>query len=511
MCLRPVTILNPKYKNETFLRSVDKEYITVPCGFCEECSHKKTNDLVVRSYYEWLDCVSHGGFTLFDTLTYSEEYVPKYNGWYYFDRRDLRLFIKRLYSSLEYAGFNVRGNLSYLITTEYGGTTYRCHAHTLFNSKVPGLSPELLDEYIVRSWRDTGTGDYLGFHDKKAVQERVVNSVYGIHYVAKYCAKDTDILAAIKYHHDTELSQYFINLCVRNEIQLDFMSYSFMRQAFLAYKTTHDVPKDFELFNFTMISDGLGLSFLKNASIDDLFNDIMIQDQSDKQYTLYSVPTYFTRKYFYNYEKYSKRFVPNEYYALLRHENEKQQYKALCSNQRRLDDIFSALSSNAKSSLVKRYHLENSPDGYRKYINDLLAGRSIEHFAKYVIYLRNVHISPYLEWLYPGNLEILDDAFIDMFCEYRNDAVLSGELPFRTDLDEFAFHPEIYRHDSNMPVYTFNQLSQFENYDQLYSLIKDILWFYKQGLNKKYQEKKKEIERYHKTLKKRLARNVIFK
>ena len=317
MCLRPVTILNPKYKNDTFLRSVDKEYITVPCGFCEECSKKKTNDLVVRSYYEWLDCVSHGGFSLFDTLTYSELNVPRYNGWYYFNRRDLRLFVKRLYSSLEYAGYNVRGNLSYLITTEYGGTTYRCHAHTLFNSKVPGLTPEVLDEYIVRAWRDIGTDDSLGFHDKKAVQERVVNSVYGIRYVAKYCVKDSDIVEAIKYHYDSELSQYLISLCSSNNVSIDNVNYSFLRQSFLSYKFTHEVPKDFELFNFTMISDGLGLSFLHNASIDDLFNDIMIQDQSEKQYTLYSVPTYYARKYFYNYQKSSKRFVPNEYYALL--------------------------------------------------------------------------------------------------------------------------------------------------------------------------------------------------
>lgn len=80
MCTRPVTVLNPKYKNNTFIRTVDKEYICVPCGHCSECQQKKINDYVVRGYYEWLDCVSNGGFALFDTLTFADEFIPQYNG-----------------------------------------------------------------------------------------------------------------------------------------------------------------------------------------------------------------------------------------------------------------------------------------------------------------------------------------------------------------------------------------------------------------------------------------------
>ena len=56
MCLCAVTIRNPKIKAGTFLVSVDKEYINVPCGHCSECINAKRRDLTFRAYYEYLNC-----------------------------------------------------------------------------------------------------------------------------------------------------------------------------------------------------------------------------------------------------------------------------------------------------------------------------------------------------------------------------------------------------------------------------------------------------------------------
>lgn len=518
MCLNPVTIKNPKYKNCTFLKSVDKEYVTVPCGHCSECSQKKVNDMVVRGYYEWLDVVSNGGFALFDTLTFSDPNCPTFNGWRYFSRRVYQLFIKRLFSNLEYVGFDVRGNLTYILTTEYGATTYRPHAHFLVFSKVPELTPELLNEHIVRAWRNVDSKDILGRNDlSKDVLQRVVNSVYGIRYVCKYITKDCNIVDAINYHRDLELSQYFFEM-MRNlgKVSLDEFTYSDLRQIFLAYKETHDVPKDFQLFNFTMVSHGLGLYYLDKMTIDDMLNDVVIQDQSKKQYTVYSVPSYYIRKSFYNYNKYSKRYTPNEYFSLLRQSKDKKIIDSFKQNERKLEDIFSVLSVNVRRSLFKKYSLDctcvddsfKSSESVRCFVDSILNGREFNHFVKYVVYFRNVHVSPYHFWLYENNLESLDNSFIDLFCEYRNDALVFDSLSFRTDLNNPM--PTVLRHDDFSSNLLFNELPCFDGYDQLYNLFKDILYFYKKAKDLQYQRFKNEIEKFHSAYKQSINSSIIF-
>lgn len=74
MCLSPITI--PNQTKYISLRHRDQFLMQVPCGHCAECQRTLSNQWYFRSYYEWIDVEKSGGYVLFDTLTYSNKYLP---------------------------------------------------------------------------------------------------------------------------------------------------------------------------------------------------------------------------------------------------------------------------------------------------------------------------------------------------------------------------------------------------------------------------------------------------
>lgn len=144
MCLRPIKILNPWFCPHPigsivrgnfekkfplwFLHDTQSAFINVPCGMCVECRKARQAEFVQRcsmmSRYSW---------TLFGTLTYSNEAIPiKYvNGrpLKYADSRDFQHFIKRLRLA------NIIPPFRYLAVSEYGSDEtkhHRPHFHFLF-------------------------------------------------------------------------------------------------------------------------------------------------------------------------------------------------------------------------------------------------------------------------------------------------------------------------------------------------------------------------------------------
>ena len=76
MCLTPVRIkTNAKYFS---LGSFKKLSFEVPCGHCAECQQMKKNEWYLRNYYEAVSTWSQDGYILFDTLTYSDDYLPTF-------------------------------------------------------------------------------------------------------------------------------------------------------------------------------------------------------------------------------------------------------------------------------------------------------------------------------------------------------------------------------------------------------------------------------------------------
>lgn len=145
MCLKPLTIPNPKLHYDRFynlgnfrdrktfeMRYGKESYLTVPCGKCEACIERKSNDWASRIYYEWL----YAKTSKFLTLTYADHFLTWSNvelnvgSFYEYHRlptlvkRDVQLFMKRLRKRL--------GNgLRFFLGGEYGEDTGRPHYHLM--------------------------------------------------------------------------------------------------------------------------------------------------------------------------------------------------------------------------------------------------------------------------------------------------------------------------------------------------------------------------------------------
>ena len=153
MCTNPINIIN---STKVLYKNLFQPYIlTVPCGQCPDCSNSKRLEWRLRLYYEFRRCFDDGGFVLFDTLTYSEDYVPwfkdaltcdglasylnyDFDDFRIFYYRDVTLFLKRFRKVLkkELLSFGVKDfQMKYFYCGEYGqsdGSTFRPHYHILF-------------------------------------------------------------------------------------------------------------------------------------------------------------------------------------------------------------------------------------------------------------------------------------------------------------------------------------------------------------------------------------------
>lgn len=178
MCVSPIKIKNKKVH---FKNGVDAPFLLVPCGRCLECSRKRINEFVLRSYYHYLSYAENGGCCLFVTLTYNNSSLPHIDifGSSYpaFDYLDIKKFLKKLRRS---NSVNLSG-ISYLICSELGKLHGRPHYHALIF--VPaGISVEFMKLHIAKCWNH----GFISFSFHGAV----LNSIRGLIYTTKYISKD---------------------------------------------------------------------------------------------------------------------------------------------------------------------------------------------------------------------------------------------------------------------------------------------------------------------------------
>ena len=220
MCLNPIHIRNrSKYFNRNTLH---KTAFDVPCGQCAECLAAKRNEYYFRSYYQALDCWEHGGYCLFDTLTYNNENVPHINDYITdpdlrfdesenftcFDYRDIRYFFVRLRRYLSYHGFSPEKNLKYFLCSEYGEDpryTHRPHYHVMFYVYDNSIDPIMLSKAVDKCWQKgiTDGAPYQGSSyvlNKrvfwKGADELHMRSV--CNYIGKYMTKDSEFSKTVK-------------------------------------------------------------------------------------------------------------------------------------------------------------------------------------------------------------------------------------------------------------------------------------------------------------------------
>lgn len=181
MCTSPIRIKN---HSRTFVRGVDRDYLLVPCGKCADCRKRKSNDLYVRSFFEFEHTKLCNGFAQLITLTYNDSCLPRSTSYRIpcFSRTDITNFLKRLRQYL-LRHYNVEaGSLRYTMCCEYGGERQRPHYHFVFfvNSFVSSLN---FVHAIRECWK-------FGFVATTNDNNGVINSSNGLKYVAKYVSKD---------------------------------------------------------------------------------------------------------------------------------------------------------------------------------------------------------------------------------------------------------------------------------------------------------------------------------
>jgi hypothetical protein len=410
MCLSPVHVISPKFRAGTFINGADRISIDVPCGHCPECTNKRVNDLVFRCYHEYLDtedCRKKNGygFTLFQTLTYSMLNTPYHEGFRFFCKTDLQKFLKRIRKRLDLLGYDVSNNLKYIITCEYGSSDkgmHLPHYHPLFFSKVPHLTPYVLDQVIHDSWKNLGDeftdSLELGFVDRRDTDLRVVNSIYGIRYVCKYVYKGTSVKDALDYNRSSSITKFVKDFCVQygHRYAKDGKfkwSYNDLKDWQIAriwkcYKCYFPQVEGYELMPFYLQSKGLGMRFLELSSVEELMDVVQLPANNPKGFINFSVPLYYIRKAFYDYDKDSKRFILNGFGK----EFKQKVSRNMCES---YDDMRKLNKELLNSISIRLFGI-----GYDNLVQSHLNGRDYHDFVYYAVYLKDRQVPPELSFLF---------------------------------------------------------------------------------------------------------------
>lgn len=231
MCTNPIRIINKShYHNPKAMRL----YMYVPCGKCAECIRQKQAEWRLRSSIEYDDCVKHGGYAFFDTLTYRNDDIPRFRGYPCFNRKHIQDFLKLVRKRIvKY--FNVR-NAAFKVfyVSEYGHNYKRPHYHIIFFVRDGRITPVWLKRIIQSCWKH-------GFTDLRSVVNPhvgVIRSVACCDYVAKYVTKPDDYVDALYDSMRSEVS--------REDFRKYF--YPFHQQSLSFGKALLDDPRQFEYF-----------------------------------------------------------------------------------------------------------------------------------------------------------------------------------------------------------------------------------------------------------------------
>lgn len=296
MCYNPITIINPcKYVS---LRYRERYLLQVPCGHCAQCATNKSNEWYFRSYHHTLDCLSNGGYVLFDTLTYSNEHLPHISdfisvpaGCDYpcFNSSHVQLFLKRLRKRCH----KHHSKFSFFLTSEYGTSekhSHRPHYHILFycDSKI---EPLLMSRYISDSWH-YGRTDGIPYKSAYYVRNNVFtsenfsDSLRTCRYVSKYIQKSCKFEREINKRIDR------IMLSISEKMLDGWLDSPHAKRVRMKYARL--------VSQFHRQSIGYGLSYLRDVDIMDFesINNVFMPD-SKKVHLSIPLPNYFKRKLFY--------------------------------------------------------------------------------------------------------------------------------------------------------------------------------------------------------------------
>lgn len=171
MCYKKIRLKNPV--KEDHKTGFDKAYIKAPCCKCPSCRKVKSNDWLVRSYFEFM---GNEGKAFFVTLDYDDYHLPKFKGVQCWETLHMKLFFKRLRNAI--------GSFRYLYATDYGGFLKRSHYHAMIVPKDLFLSKAVFMKAVSEAW------SYGNHQDVQLLDSVDGNSLAAVEYVCGYVNKD---------------------------------------------------------------------------------------------------------------------------------------------------------------------------------------------------------------------------------------------------------------------------------------------------------------------------------
>ncbi len=367
MCLKKLHIKNPTRR--VSLHGGQPAFLDVQCNQCAECMEAQRALWRFRSYYEIKHTLKNG-YVYYDTLTYSNEYVPhisrfidlpaNVSDYMCFDSNDWRGFLKRLRSQLSYHYNGV--SFKYFLTSEYGTDeryTHRPHYHILFfvdNSQTDTpLHPFELSKLVSSCW-PYGRTDGFPYKTAKYVSENIFgyDVGFGIHN------SDADVLKVCNY-----VSKYITK---DSSFQKEINSRLALLRPLL--ETDDFTALSRNIRQFHRQSQGFGLYYITSMCREEYRficdNGACRIKDSDSVVVTIPLPLYYKRKLFYNCYKRNDGTLfwqPNnagiDYL-----------YNATIRNIHKATDYYKTIYINLDSSS-------------QQYIQQLLAGRSLEDFVIY--------------------------------------------------------------------------------------------------------------------------------
>ena len=465
-CLKPIKLRNPTLRIAKC--GGTPLYIEVPCGKCAECKKTKRMEWNFRTYHQVTDCVFHGGYVYFDTLTYADEHLPHLSDFLNIKGKNIddfscfccehwRKFLKLLRIRLHRAYGAI---LKYFITSEYGCDeryTHRPHYHLLL-FVYPGLGRDIIKPYdlslLVSSCWPYGRTDGLPYQSEAYVKEHI----YGYNLGQQHALDFLPVCAYVS-KYITKDSTFQKQLDKRVEV---------LRKHF-DDDTLAPILRNIDMFHRQ--SQGFGLSYLENLTYDEFqyifeHSACRIVDES-KVVTTISLPLYYKRKLFYDFIKRDDKYIwqPN---------------KKGCEFIRK--KMLSMVSFICSDIYARTYQLS---DDDKRYISSLLNGRTIEDFAIYKLFYKGrykVDITRTAD--YEANLYDWIERIVRSLSPYKLDAY--NVLSVDKDNDAITFVSQCYldgsldyqsfNYSNYVKSHVFNQNSVpcFSRFDELDAFLKSL-------------------------------------
>lgn len=473
-----------------------KEWLTVPCGQCDECRSRKSDDWFQRIYAEIEDYNKHGGKAAFVTYTYNDAHLPRFNyigkdnSWKSFpcfSKLDKDNYVRAFndYFRIHYGWTNKDKEhpIKFIWCSEYGltdGCTHRPHYHVIWL-----LPKELLDKvgYSQLVWKRLFRLHWQdepynrGFVRYSPKYDLFVKKEFAGLYVSKYMTKDID------FYHQPEVEEYF-NLAVDEHGVKDKSTSKFLLENAKEYLPRHfqspslgkcliDVWNNYDIYR-----DGLDLG---------LSSDIK-KGTSVKR----KIPQYIERKILYTQDNKTRSYKLTEKGVEWKVRKLQDTFKKDCQKYDKLKDL------QYLKTLV-------SPDDLRrsKFLNTFKDREDLHSYITRI--LENSHIS---EEVYLYNRVwsgTADDGRLWhqlSFCDHDTFVFLSIQryyesLYFPADaenhlgvfLDGFTYYP---RNDTPINKYRpFNEHPRFKGFEEFMQIVGAVYNIYHIDSNKKYLRDRK--------------------